>query len=197
VIFLKLWHYWTKKILQNKFFCFQTASLGGSGLKRVQARNTLKRSIATHKRERKVKYLEVGEKERNVKYLEVGPGQLGPQLGTQLRDGFRLSGPPLLVVVAGHPPGVGRLSAQRRQRHPRRPWRLGPRGGLGVVDAPPRVGSADMSVPRGRLHVAEGRLVGGIGADFRGHRPGRGAARERFNPWPNHTWGIRPENSFL
>jgi len=28
----KLWQYWTKKILKNYFFCFRTASLGGSGL---------------------------------------------------------------------------------------------------------------------------------------------------------------------
>ena len=32
MIFLKLWQYWTKKILWNKYFCSQTASLGDSGL---------------------------------------------------------------------------------------------------------------------------------------------------------------------
>jgi len=30
--YLKLWQYWTQKILYNFFFCFRTASLGGSEL---------------------------------------------------------------------------------------------------------------------------------------------------------------------
>jgi len=31
-IFFALWQYWTEKILWNRFSCFRTASLGGSGL---------------------------------------------------------------------------------------------------------------------------------------------------------------------
>jgi len=31
-IFLKFWRHWTKKILENKIFCFRTALLGGREL---------------------------------------------------------------------------------------------------------------------------------------------------------------------
>jgi len=35
VIFVELWQYWAEKVLWNISSCFQTASLGGGGLKRL------------------------------------------------------------------------------------------------------------------------------------------------------------------